>query len=112
LAPSFSEDAGALSTLRGEIASLCSRGTASAVLVCTDDPFLAELAERTPAAVGFTRDDVASGAGSLALPIDDTTLPVGRDTVGASQLRALSVAARVGRKLGLSDGDIGTFLAG
>jgi aspartate/methionine/tyrosine aminotransferase len=112
LAPSFSEDAGALSTLRGEIATLCSGGTASAVLMCTDDPFLADLAARTSAAVGFARDDVAPCDGGLGLHIDGTTWPVGRDAVGASQLRALSVAARVGRQLGLSDGDIGAFLAG
>ena len=112
LAPSFSEDAAALSTLRREIATLCSAGTARAVLMCTDDPFLAELAGRTPAAVGFARDDVAPCDGGLALRVDDTTWPVGRDTVGASQLRALSVAARIARQLGVSDGDIASFLAG
>jgi aminotransferase len=112
LAPSFSEDGGALSTLRREIAALCSAGTASAVLMCTDDPFLAELAEHTPGAVGFARDDVAPRDGGIGLRIDGTTWPVGRDAVGASQLRALSVAARVGRQLGLSDRDIGAFLAG
>jgi hypothetical protein len=43
------------------------------VLVCTDDPFLAELAERTPAAVGFTRDDVVSQADGLVLRVDGAT---------------------------------------
>src|SRR5262249_2032991 len=112
LAPTFSEDGGALSTLRREIASLCSVATARAVLLCTDDPFLAELAEHTPGAVGFARDDVSPCDGGIGLRIDGTTWPVGRDAVGASQLRALSVAARVGRQLGLSDRDIGAFLAG
>jgi UDP-N-acetylmuramyl pentapeptide synthase len=112
LAPSFSDDAGALSTLRREIDTLCRSGTASAVLVCTDDPFLAELAERTPAAVGFTRDDVVSQADGLVLRVDGATWPVGLDVVGASQLRALSVAARAGRLLGVGDADIGAFLAG
>jgi hypothetical protein len=37
---------------------------------------------------------------------------VGLDVVGASQLRALSVAARAGRLLGVGDADIGAFLAG
>jgi hypothetical protein len=82
------------------------------VLVCTDDPFLAELAERTPAAVGFTRDDVVSQADGLVLRVDGATWPVGLDVVGASQLRALSVAARAGRLLGVGDADIGAFLAG
>jgi UDP-N-acetylmuramyl pentapeptide synthase len=112
LAPSFSDDAGSLSTVRHEIDTLCRAGTASAVLMCTDDPLLVELAERMPAAVGFTRDDVVSHAGGLALRIDGTTWPLGRDAVGASQLRALSVAARAARLLGVSDSDIGAFLAG
>ena len=112
LAPSFSDDAGALSTLRREIDTLCRSGTASAVLVCTDDPFLAELAERTPAAVGFARDDVVSQADGLVLRVDGATWPVGLDVVGASQQRALSVAARAGRLLGVGDADIGAFLAG
>ena len=38
--------------------------------------------------------------------------PIGRDVVGASHLRALSVAARVGRLLGVGDPDIGAFLGG
>jgi aspartate/methionine/tyrosine aminotransferase len=112
LASSFSDDAGALSTLRREIDTLCRTGTASAVLLCTDDPFLAELAERTPAAVGFSRDDVVAQADGLVLRVDGAIWPVGLDVVGASQLRSLSVAARAGRLLGVGDADIGGFLAG
>jgi aminotransferase len=113
LAPSFSEDAGTLATLRREISTLCAGDTASTLLLCTDDPFLAEIAERTPAAVGFGRDDVAQlDGGDLGLHLDGMTWRLGRDALGASQLRALSVAARTGRLLGIRDDDIGAFLAG
>jgi len=112
LAPSFSDDAGALATLRREIVTLCSDGTASAVLLCTDDPFLVEVAGRTPGAIGFARNDVVGHDGARSLHVDGTTWRVGRDAVGASQLRALSVAARAGRLLGVSDAEIGAFLAG
>src|SRR5262249_13267624 len=112
LAPSFSEDADALSTLRREILALCRQGIPANLLMCTDDPFLAELARQTPGAVGFTRDDIVARDGTLSLSIDGTTWAVGRDVAGGSQLRALSVAARAARLLGMSDGDIGAYLAG
>jgi len=44
------------------------------------------------------------------LHVGDMVWPVDRDTVGASGLRALSVAARVARLVGLSDADVATFL--
>jgi len=46
----------------------------------------------------------------LVLHVGDMVWPVGCETVGASGLRALSVAAGVGRLVGLSDADVATFL--
>src|SRR5262245_16816421 len=112
LEPSFSEDAEALSTLRREILALCQEGTPAPLLVYTADRFLADLAQQPPGAVAFARDDVVDRDGTLNLQIDETTWTVGRDVAGASHLRALSVAARAARLLGVSDGDIGTYLAG
>jgi aminotransferase len=112
LAPSFSEECEALATLRREVLALCEAVAPPGLLLCTDDPFLAELAGRTPGAIGFGSGDVAAGPGGLALRVAGSTWPIGRDVVGASYLRALSVAARVGRLLGLGDREIGAFLAG
>lgn len=52
------------------------------------------------------------GTSGPALHVPGSTWPIGRDVVGASHLRALSVAARVGRLLGVGDPDIGAFLGG
>jgi UDP-N-acetylmuramyl pentapeptide synthase len=111
LAPSYSEEGDELATLRGEIAALAASAP-PLLLLCTDDPFLAELAARTPGAVGFGSDDAARDDATPRLRIGDATWPVGRDVVGASHWRALSVAARVARALGVGDDVIGGYLAG
>lgn len=100
----------ALDLLRVEIEALCAETTPGSLLLCDDDPFLAELARRTPGSVRFGRDDVERRGDDLVLRVDGAAWPVGRDTVGGSGLRALSVAVRVGRLLGLGDRDIGRFL--
>ncbi len=110
LAPSFSQDVEALATLRAEIETLCAGMPPGALLLCDDDPFLTDMASRTPGAARFGSRDVEHGGDGLVLHVGDTVWPVGRDTVGASGLRALSVAARVGRLVGLSDADVATFL--
>jgi UDP-N-acetylmuramyl pentapeptide synthase len=112
LAPSFSEDGDALATLRREMLLLCKSLAPPRLLLCMDDPFLADLAGRMPGAIGFASGDVAHGAGGLALRLAGSTWPVGRDVVGASHKRALSAAARVGSLLGLGDRAIAAFLAG
>jgi aminotransferase len=111
LAPSFSHDVNALAILRAEIETLCEGMAPGALLLCEDDPFLAELASRMPGAARFGRDDVERRGDRLVLHVDGTAWPVGRDTVGASGLRALSVAARVGRLVGVSDADVASFLS-
>jgi UDP-N-acetylmuramoyl-tripeptide--D-alanyl-D-alanine ligase len=111
LARSFSQDVDALALLRVEIETLCDGMAPGTLLLCEDDPFLAELASRIPGAARFGRDDVERRGDRLVLHVDGTAWPVDRDTVGASGLRALSVAARVGRLVGLSDADIASFLS-
>jgi hypothetical protein len=51
LAPSFSQEVDALATLRAEIETLCAGVAAGALLLCDDDPFLADMPSRTPGAV-------------------------------------------------------------
>jgi hypothetical protein len=91
---------------------LCGAVAPAGLLLCTDDPFLADLADRTPGTLRFGSGDVVEGAAGLALHLPGAAWPIERDVVGASHLRALSVAARVGRLLGVGDPDIGAFLAG
>ncbi len=110
LGPSFRQEVDARDTLRVEIEALCAEIAPGSLLLCDDDPFLAELARRTPGAVRFGRDDVERRGEDVVLRVDGVAWPVGRDTVGGSGLRALSVAVRVGRLLGLGDADIGRFL--
>ena len=50
--------------------------------------------------------------GMPRLSVGDATWPVGRDVVGSSHWRALSVAARVARSLGIGDDVIAAYLAG
>ena len=111
LAPSFSEDSDELATLRREITVLA-ESAPRMLLLCTDDPFLSELADRTPGAVGFGDADVERTGPAPMLRVGGAAWPVGRDVVGATQWRALSVAARVARALGIDDEAIGGFLAG
>jgi UDP-N-acetylmuramyl pentapeptide synthase len=110
LAPSFSQEVDALATLRAEIETLCAGMRPRTLLLCEDDPFLADMASRMPGATRFGSRDVEHADDGLVLHVEDMVWPVGRDTVGASGLRALSVAARVGRLVGLSDADVATFL--
>jgi aminotransferase len=108
LVPSFSEDGAALATLRQEVLSLCAAVVPGSLLLCTDDPFLAELADRTPGALRFSSDDVGEGDRGPVL----RGWPVRRDVVGASHRRALSAAAQVARLLGVRERQIAAFLAG
>jgi aspartate/methionine/tyrosine aminotransferase len=112
LTPTFSRDGEGLAVLRREMLVLCGAVPPAGLLLCTDDPFLAELADRAPGASRFARADVVDGAAGAALHLPGAAWTIGRDVVGASHLRALSVAARVGRLLGVSDPDIGAYLAG
>jgi UDP-N-acetylmuramyl pentapeptide synthase len=112
LTPTFSHDGDALAVLRREMLDLCGAVPSAGLLLCTDDPSLAELADRTPGAIRFGSADVVDAGGGTALHLPGTAWAIGRDVVGASHLRALSVAARVGRLLGVSDSDIGAYLAG
>jgi aminotransferase len=112
LTPTFSRDAEGLAVLRREMLVLCGAVPPAGLLLCTDDPFLAELADRAPGASRFGSADVVDGAAGAALHLPGAAWTIGRDVVGASHLRALSVAARVGRLLGVSDPDIGAYLAG
>ncbi len=111
LVPSFSEDSDALAALRAEIATLCAGdGAARTLLLCGDDPALADLAALTPGASVFGSADIEASSAGLTLRIDGEPWPVARDTVGASGRWALSVAVRVGRLLGLSDAELRSFL--
>ena len=110
LTPSFSQEVEALATLRAEIETLCAGMRPGTLLLCDDDPFLADMASRTPGAALFGSRDVEHAGDGLVLHVGDMVWPVDRDTVGASGLRALSVAARVARLVGLSDADVATFL--
>ncbi len=112
LAPSFSRDGEALAVVRREVLGLCDAVDPSRLLLCVDDPFLAELADRLPAALRFGSADVREGAGGPELELGGTTWAIGRDVVGAGHLRALSVAARVGRLLRVHHDVIRAFLAG
>jgi hypothetical protein len=112
LTPTFSQDGEALAALRREMLVLCGAVPPAGLLLCTDDSFLAEVADRAPGASRFGSADVVDAGAGTALHLPGTAWAVGRDVVGASHLRALSVAARVGRLLGVSDADIGAYLAG
>jgi aminotransferase len=111
LTPSFSQDSEALAILRREVLLLCETAAPGALLLCADDPFLAELTTRTPA-IEFRASDVETPEGQATLRLQETSWPVGRDVVGASHRRALSVAARVARLLGVGDQVISAYLAG
>ncbi len=111
LAPSYSEEGDELATLRREVTELAA-ARPGMLLLCTDDPFLAELATRTPGAIGFGATDIEHAPGGAVLRVDDAAWPVGRDVVGASHWRALVVAARVARAFGIDDATIARHLAG
>jgi hypothetical protein len=113
LVPASSEDSELLAVLRHETERLCAeagREDRPAILLCADDLFLAGLVARTPGATSFARGDVERQNGRLVLRLGGDALPVARDVVGASGEWALSVAARVGRFLGLAEGEIAAFL--
>jgi aminotransferase len=113
LVPASSEDSESLAVVRRETERLCagSAGRAApALLLCADDPFLAALAGHTPGAACFARRDVERREERLLLHVDGRVWPVTRDVVGASSEWAVSVAARVGRLLGLGDADVAAFL--
>jgi aminotransferase len=113
VASSYRDDHEALEVLRGEIAVLCrqaaERGTP--VMLCGDDATVSALAEQLPDAVRAGAADVEVTDAGTVLHVGTTTWPVRREAVGASGRCALAVAARVGRFLGMTDEEIGAFLA-
>jgi aminotransferase len=112
LVPSFSEDLESLAVLRRETEVLCAAAgeSAGAVLLCGDDPALAEIAARTAGARLFSAADVELADGRLTVRSGERCLVGGRDVVGASGRCAIAVAVRVGHLLGMSDAEIGEFL--
>jgi hypothetical protein len=113
VASSYRDDHEALEVLREEIAVLCrqaaERGTPT--MLCGDDATVSALAEQLPNAVRAGAADVDTTEAGTVLRVGGTTWPVRRDAVGASGRCALAVAARVGRFLGMTDEEIGAFLA-
>src|SRR5262249_28273075 len=111
--PSYRDDHEALAVLREEIAVLCRKVAAdgAAILLCSDDPALAALAESTPGAARFATAALELRESGTVLRLDGTEWPVRRDTVGASSRCALAAAARVGKLLGMSDEEIAAFLS-
>jgi len=113
LVPTFSQDHDALGILRQEIAELCSatrRDGVAALLLCGDDPVLAEVAHDLPEATLFSTADVDRQNGRVTVRIDGKPVAIARDTVGTSSLYAVAVAVRVGRLFGLADAQIEEFL--
>ncbi len=113
VAASYRDDLDAVETLRDEIALLCRDATArrASVLLCADDPMLAALAADVPGAIAFSAAAISRDAAGLHMRLDDLTIPVGRDSVGAGGHRALIAAAHAARALGMSDDDLATLLA-
>lgn len=113
LASSYRDDHEGLEILREEIAVLCRQAAQAGkpILLCGDDPSLTILAAQTSGATHFSASEVETAEGGAVLRIDGSAWPVRRDTVGASGRCALTVAARVGRLLGMSDEEIAVFLA-
>ena len=112
LAPSFSEDQQSLAVLRAEIAQLCDavRRAGGHLLLCGDDPSLAELARELPGAALFAKAHLHADAGQQRLEFDGASYSVTRDVVGDSNAYGLEVAVRVGKLLGVDDAAVERFL--
>ena len=112
LASGYRDDAQRVETLRGEIAELCRHAARvkAALLLCSDDPVLAALADEIPGAMRFSSADIDSVADGSMLRVDGGAFPVHRDVVGASSRSALAAAVRVAKWLGMADLDIQAFL--
>lgn len=108
LVPSFSADGDALAVLRQEVELLAASGTGT-VLLSADDPALADLARKRAAAT-FSGTEISGGSEAPILDVAGKRWRVGRDAVGQSGRAALAAAVRVGRLLGMSDGEIERFL--
>ena len=109
LVPSLSIDHSRLAVLRQEVATLCRvphPAGGHAVLLCGDDPALAELARDVPEAVLFTKSDVAQEEGRWVFCADGARLTTSTDLVGTSSLYAFAVAVRVARWLGVDEARI------
>jgi hypothetical protein len=111
--PSYSEEHEQLALLRDEIARLCADRTRYGVrhlLLCNDDPFLAELARHTAGALSFSASDVVASESTTSLMLDGEAIPVARDVVGESGRRALAASVRVARLMDVGGDSIGRFL--
>jgi len=107
-----STDLDELAVLRAEIVTLCRQHAPGKILLCGDDPSLADLAKQTDGAVLFDRSNLEEEDGALFVRADGQRFETKRDVVGLSSRYALVVAAYVGRMLGLSEEQIRHFLAG
>ena len=113
VASSYRDDHEALEVLREEIGVLCRQAAqgATPILLCGDDATVSALADQLPDAVRVGPGDLEATDAGTVLKAGATAWPVRRDAVGASGRCALSVAARVGRFLGMTDEEIGAFLS-
>jgi aminotransferase len=111
LAPSYSEDQDALSTMRAEmkvlIDAMTSRG--GTIAACVDDPVLADLAT-APLAHRFGKHNLVERDGHRVLRIDGRKYEVHREIVGDSSLYALAASVIVAHQLGMDEGAIQQFL--
>lgn len=113
LVPRFREDVEGAETMRGEMLELIRdvRARGGPVLVCGDDPVLADLAGRDPGVIVYGLQDV-QGDPPETLKVGERTFRVNREAVGDSQRYALSAALRVGLLLGIDEAVIARFLDG
>jgi aminotransferase len=111
LAPSYSEDQAELSIMRTEMKTLVDamRARGGALVMCVDDPTLADLAD-APLTHRFGRSDLVAVDGRTQLRIDGRDYPLGREIVGESSLYALSASVIVARCLGMDEESIERFL--
>jgi len=111
LAPSYAEDHGSLSTLRGELAELIAFMRGRALAVCVDDGALAELAT-APRTHRFGKHDLVERDGRPHLRVGGQDYALGREVVGDSSVYALLASVIVARELGVDDEHLRQFLAG
>jgi aminotransferase len=113
LAPQYSDDQAALATMRGEMKELIdrTRSRSAALVICADDPMLADLAPDL-GVHRFGKQNLVERDGRPCLQVDGCTYPLGREVVGDSSLYAMLASAIVAATLGVDEQVIGEFLAG
>lgn len=107
-----SSDPNELAVLRGEIGELCRAPGVGRILLCVDDPTLAELGARVPGALLFGRKDLEEQDGKLILHVGTQRFEARREAVGPSSRYSLVATAHTGSLLGLDDEQIRNFLSG